>query len=153
MLPLDREFIADCFALDDNHGLDVIDLFSFDDDSGIFAAVDLIPNFVATLEPTSLIGSLATDSSPPELVVQACDNDDALLITLTSLLLNSRGIALVVAALQLQADSIPSKAPVVVNISEPWPRKHVCPSKPTPLTKTKFTFVQFNFTFVQFSFD
>jgi hypothetical protein len=34
-------------------------------------------------------------------------------------------------------------------ISEPWPRKHVCPSKPTPSTNAKFTFVQFNFTFVQ----
>jgi hypothetical protein len=40
-----------------------------------------------------------------------------------------------------------------VNLSEPWPKKHVCPPKTTPSTKTKFTFVQFNFTFVQFSFD
>jgi hypothetical protein len=113
MLPSDRKFIANCFALINNHGLDVADLFSFNDDSGIFAAVDSIPNFVATLEPMSLIGSLANDSLPPELVVQACDNDDALLVTLASLLLNLRGIALIVAALQLQADSIPSKAPVV----------------------------------------
>jgi hypothetical protein len=101
MLPSDGDSIADCFALDDEHGLDVVDLFSFDGNFGItvFADVDSIPIFVATLEPLSLSGSLADDSLPREVVVQACDNDDALLLTLTSLPLNSGGIALVVAAL------------------------------------------------------
>jgi hypothetical protein len=59
-------------------GVDVVDLFSFDDDSefSVFAA-DSVPNFVATLEPiSSLLAHLALHRELLTVPIAACHGHD-----------------------------------------------------------------------------